>query len=79
LVYLACLAKTMDEIYRQIAVLTGEYIQLNGEFIDALNQDRPSEELTALKERIRSTLEEIERLEKLRSIANSGKDSLPQE
>jgi Ni,Fe-hydrogenase III large subunit len=79
LVYLASLAKTMDEIYRQIAALTGEYIQLNSEFIDALNQDRPSEELTALKEKIKSTLEEIERLEKIRSTSNSDKDSLPLE
>jgi Ni,Fe-hydrogenase III large subunit len=79
LVYLASLAKAMDEIYRQIAVLTGEYIQLNSEFIDALNRDRPSEELTALKEKIKSTLEEIERLEKIRSTSNSGKDSLPLE
>lgn len=69
----------MDEIYQQIGLLTGEYIELNKQFVQAVKDDRPAKELADLKEKIRLILEEIERLETARSSANAGKDSLPSE
>jgi hypothetical protein len=68
----------MDEQYRQIGMLTNDYILLNNQFMQALADDRPAEELTAIKEKIRQAIDEIERLEAIRS-ASSDKDSLPLE
>jgi hypothetical protein len=67
----------MDEYYKQIGLLTGDYVELNKQFIQAVKDDRPAEELTAIKEKIKVILDEIERLETLRSSASTDKDSLP--
>jgi EAL domain-containing protein (putative c-di-GMP-specific phosphodiesterase class I) len=56
----------MDKLYRKIGELTADYIKLNNEFIEALNTDRPAEELTDIKEKIKTILEQIEALEKQR-------------
>lgn len=66
----------MDEVYQQIGLLTAEYIELNNQFIEALNNDQPADELSMLKEKIKTILEKIEELEKARSSASShDKDS----
>ncbi len=57
----------MDERYIEIGMLTNEYLQLNKQFIEAINLNKPIEELTALKEKIRVVLDKIEQLEKARS------------
>jgi hypothetical protein len=65
----------MDEQYRKIGMLTNDYLMLNNEFMQALTDGRPTEELTAIKEKIRLVIDEIERLEAIRS-ASSDKDSM---
>jgi hypothetical protein len=57
----------MDSLYRQIEALNNEYIALNNDFIEALNKDWPLKQRTALKERIKTVLEQIEMLEKQRA------------
>jgi hypothetical protein len=69
----------MDECYRKIGELTAEYIALNQQFILAVTGDTPAEELKKLKERIAFIIEEIERLEKIRSATSDNKDVLPLE
>jgi EAL domain-containing protein (putative c-di-GMP-specific phosphodiesterase class I) len=56
----------MDSLYQKIGELTADYIKLNEEFIAALSSDKPSSEITTLKEQIKNILQEIEELEKLR-------------
>jgi hypothetical protein len=66
---------SMDEQYRKIGMLTNDYLMLNNQFMQALTDGRPTEELTAIKEKIRQVIDEIERLEAIRS-ASSDKDAM---
>jgi hypothetical protein len=50
-----------------IGRLTSEYLELNRELIDAINEDRSLSEREALTERIRTILRTIEELEAGRS------------
>ncbi|MCE3283409.1 MAG: hypothetical protein K0Q66_2146 [Chitinophagaceae bacterium] len=50
-----------------IGRLTSEYLELNRELIDAINEDRSLSEREALTERIRTILRTIEELEARRS------------
>jgi len=54
----------MDERYKRIKELSDDHIRLCQHFIDALNENRPSEELNALKVQIKLILETIDELEK---------------
>jgi hypothetical protein len=66
-----------DDSYIQIGMLTNEYLELNKQFIDAIKTDKPADVRAALKERIKTVLEEIERLEAERSTKSNDKDELP--
>ncbi|MCE3283408.1 MAG: hypothetical protein K0Q66_2145 [Chitinophagaceae bacterium] len=66
-----------NDDYIKIGMLTNEYLDLNKEFIEAIKADKPAAVRSALKERIRVVLEEIEKLEAERSAKSNDKDELP--
>lgn len=65
-----------DENYIRIRQLSDEYLALVKKFVDAMNDDKPASERAALRQRIKTVLEEIDRLEALRSTKSNDKDEL---
>lgn len=57
----------MDEVYKHIKDLSDLHIALCTFFIQALNEDKPAEELAALKEQIKQVITDIEVLEHKRN------------
>lgn len=66
-----------DEIYNRIRQLSDEYLELVKQFVDAMNEDKPASERAVLRQRVKIILEEIDRLEALRSQKSNDKDELP--
>jgi hypothetical protein len=66
-----------DDNYLRIGMLTNEYLELNKQFIDAIRADKPAAERSALKERIKTVLERIEKLEADRAARANDKDEQP--
>jgi len=65
-----------NQLNNRIRILTDKYIALSQQFIDALEANKSSEELAALKHEIKATFQEIEQLEHSGNAANKNPDNI---